>query len=322
MDFLVSEKFDGWSVLDVMRREMGMSHAMVKHLKFKQGGITLNGEHVTVRGTVHTGDMLRFDAEDKVTPDKLTPSNIPLRIAYEDDDVVVPDKSADMPTHQSFGHYGDTVANALAHRYTSLGIPYVFRPVNRLDRNTSGLLLIARNRLCASYLSEQMKDGNIKKAYVAVLRGKLESKSGTIDTYMRRTAQSIIVREVCDEHGGGDRAITEYCVLCESDTHTLVRATPITGRTHQLRVHFSHLGCPIEGDDLYGAPSELIGRHALHSFMLSFPCRDGREITVSAPMHEDMRALCDKVLGDALSTLDPRTRKLILSSDEVQNDEI
>jgi hypothetical protein len=116
MDFLVSDKFEGWSVLDVMRRELGMSHAMIKHLKFKDGGITLNGEHVTVRGTVHAGDKLCFDSEDKSTPEKLTPSNIPLRIAYEDEDVVVPDKSADMPTHQSFGHYGDTVANALAHR--------------------------------------------------------------------------------------------------------------------------------------------------------------------------------------------------------------
>ncbi|MBO7309953.1 MAG: RluA family pseudouridine synthase, partial [Clostridia bacterium] len=153
MEYLVSKQNDGSSVLEIMRRELGFSRATVKHLKFIENGITLNGKHVTVRATVKESDVLSFAVEDIQTPEKLTPSDLELKIAYEDSELVVPDKSANMPTHQSHGHYGDTVANALTHRYTQIGLPFVFRPVNRLDRNTSGLLLVARNRLSAATLT-------------------------------------------------------------------------------------------------------------------------------------------------------------------------
>lgn len=300
MTYTVGTSFSGRTVLDVLRRELGFSHATVKHLKFKENGITVNGRHATVRHVLSEGEILGLAFEDDTTPEKLTPSALPLKIAYEDDTLVVPDKPSDMPTHQSFGHYTDTVANALTYRYASLGLPFVFRPVNRLDRNTSGLLLIARDRISAAYLSDAMKQGRIKKSYIAILRGSLSSDSGIIDTYMRRTAESIIVRENCQEGEGGDRAITEYRVICRSSTHTAVCASPITGRTHQLRVHFAGLGCPIEGDDLYGEPCELIGRHALHSFRLSFPHpSNGKEITVTSPIPEDMQRLCREVFGEA-----------------------
>ncbi len=322
MDFKVDSRSDGKTVLELMRGELGISRAAIKHLKFKENGITVGGEHVTVRRILRKGETLSLAIEDEVTPEKLTPSDLGLRIAYEDEGVVVPDKPADMPTHQSFGHYGDTVANALTYRYTSQGAPFVFRPVNRLDRNTSGLLLIARDRLCAAFLSEQMKKGNIRKRYVAILRGPLPDDEGVIDTYMRRTAQSVIVREICDENGGGDRAITEYRVICRSRTHTMVLATPITGRTHQLRVHFAHVGCPIEGDDMYGAPSDLISRHALHSFFLSFPQRDGSTVTVTAPLHSDMATLAEGVFGESLDTLPTDIAEYILPKAEEKSDEI
>lgn len=301
MDYIIPPSSDGATVLQVLTRDIGVSRATLKHLKFKENGIMLGGVHVTVRKTVSCGDVLSIAIEDTQTPQKLTPSELELNIAFENDDLVIPDKPADMPTHQSFGHYGDTVANALAYRYSQMGLPFVFRPVNRLDRNTSGLLIIARSRLSAAFLSNAMKDGRIKKKYVAILTGVLPNDCGIIDTYMRRTAQSVIVREVCDENGGGDRAVTEYSVVCRSKTHTLVCATPITGRTHQLRVHFAHLGCPIEGDDIYGEPSEHISRHALHSFLLTLPLPDSnKEITVSAPMHDDMLSLAKVAFGDAL----------------------
>ena len=299
MTYRVNQSWHGRMLLDVLHKELGLSRATVKHLKFKDNGITVNGAHVTVRYVLKENDLLSLAIEDTSTPEKLTPCKLPLGIAYEDGELVVPDKPSDMPTHQSFGHYGDTVANALTYRYTSQGLPFVFRPVNRLDRNTSGLLLIARNRMSAAYLSDAMKQGRIKKKYVAILKGVLTPDSGTIDTYMRRTAESIIVRENCGEGEGGDRAITEFQVLLRSDTHTLVCASPITGRTHQLRVHFAGLGCPIEGDDLYGESGELISRHALHSFMLSFPHpTDGKQVTVTAPLHEDMLSLYRKVFGE------------------------
>lgn len=297
MELKITEELAGASVLEIMRRTLGFSRAIIKHLKFVEDGITLNGTHVTVRARVTEGDVLGFAVEDTESPEKLTPVALDLDIAYEDDDAVVPNKPADMPTHQSFGHYGDTVANALAYRYAAQNTPFVFRPVNRLDRNTSGLLLIAKNRISAAFLSDAMKQKRISKRYVAVLSGVLQSDSGVIDTYMCRTEQSVIVRRVCTEWEGGDRAVTEYQVLCKSPTHTLVCATPITGRTHQLRVHFASLGCALEGDDMYGTPSPYIPRHALHSFELRFPTQSGEELTVYASLPDDMKALIDKVFS-------------------------
>ena len=300
MEFKIEKDTAGLTVLEVLKSCIGLSSAFIKHLKFKENGITVDGKHATVRYILREGQTLTLLTEDDQTPEKLAPCDLDLKIAYEDDDLVVPDKPSDMPTHQSFGHYGDTVANALAYRYGSMGLPFVFRPVNRLDRNTSGLLLVARNRISAAYLSDAMKNGKIRKQYVAVLRGVLPRDEGIIDTYMRRTEKSVIVREVCGEGEGGDRAITEYKVICKSDTHTLVLATPVTGRTHQLRVHFAHLGCPIEGDDMYGAPSNLIARHALHSYSLTFPLPGGSTKTFTAPLHADMADLVKKVFGDAV----------------------
>ena len=221
--------------------------------------------------------------------------DLPLDVLYEDADVVVPAKPADMPTHPSFGHYEDTVANALAYRYAREEIPFVFRPVNRLDRNTSGLLLIARNRMAAGTMFSAMRQGEIRKLYLAVLEGELSEEDGLIETYLRRTAESIIVREVCGADGGGDFARTRYRVLAKGQGKNLVAAVPLTGRTHQLRVHFSYLGCPLVGDDLYGTPSDGIGRHALHSAILSFPRpSDGTRTTVYAPLPEDMLGLAER----------------------------
>ncbi len=315
MDYLIRSDCDGISILEFLRHRLCLSNAMIKHLKFSDMGITVDGEHATVRRILHSGEMLSLATEDKARSEKLTPCDLPLMIAYEDGDCVVPNKPADMPTHPSHGHYDDTVANALAFRYKDNSIPFVFRPVNRLDRNTSGLLLIARNRPSAGRLFEAMKNGEINKKYIAVLKGKLPSQKGVIDTYMRRTAASIIVREVCDE-GDGDRAITEYEVICESDTHTMVCASPITGRTHQLRVHFSHMGAPIEGDDLYGSQSPYISRHALHSFMLSFPKSDGQHITAYASLHKDMSELCRIVFGKQLGNIPESISKHIFAQEE------
>ncbi|MBE6577429.1 MAG: RluA family pseudouridine synthase [Ruminococcaceae bacterium] len=317
MDYLIDDSLNGKTVLKFMSCTLGLSRATIKHLKFKPCGIEVNGSHVTVRHVLSRGEVLSLAIEDTQAPEKLSPCDLDIDIAYEDDEVVVPNKPADMPTHQSFGHYKDTVANALAYRYASRGIPFVFRPVNRLDRNTSGLLLIARDRVSAASLSAAMREHKISKRYVAILHGVPKNDRGTIDTYMRRTAKSVIVREICGEGEGGDRAITEYEVICKSETHTLVAATPITGRTHQLRVHFASIGCPIEGDDMYGEASELISRHALHSFSLSFPRpSDGSTLTVTAPLPDDMRILAERVLSNALDTVSKDIKNIILPTQE------
>ena len=294
MELRIGVELAGKTVGEVMKRSLRLSGAILRHLKFSEGGILVDGCHATVRHILREGECLALAVEDRENQEKLIPVNLPLSVLFEDDDVAVPDKPADMPTHPSHGHWEDTVANALAFRYETAGIPFVFRPVNRLDRNTSGLLLIARNRIAAARLGQAMQKGEIRKKYLAILCGIPNDREGVIETYMRRTAESVILRENCREGEGGALARTRYRVLEEKNGHALVLCEPLTGRTHQLRVHFAGLGCPILGDDLYGAPSPLIGRHALHSHELTFPRpSDGTPVTVLSPLPEDMRRAAD-----------------------------
>lgn len=312
MEYVVEKEYAGKTVRDIIKRPLCISSATLKHLKFIDSGIMLNGKHVTVRAIVKEGDILSLATEDTQTQEKLTPVDIPINIAYEDAFFVVPDKPADMPTHPSRDHYDDTVANALAYRYKKMGIPFVFRPINRLDRNTSGLLLIARDRLSANTLSDSMRKKEIKKQYVAILDGVPNENQGIIETYIRRTEESIIVRENCKEGEGGDRAITEYRVLLSENGHSVVYANPVTGRTHQIRVHFSGLGCAIMGDDMYGSESEYISRHALHSHILEFPHPKSKElISIKAPLPADMLKLLDSLFSKtAISSLKEREPEL------------
>lgn len=304
MKYVISEAENGLSVKDVLRRGVGLSMAFIKRLKFLDNGILLNGTRVTVRHTVHTGDLLTLATEDESVGESLTPTDIPLDMVYEDEYISLPSKPPFMPTHPSHLHHGDTLADALAYRYREADVPFVFRPINRLDRNTSGITLIARDRISAARLAESMRNGLINKQYIAILKGELSEDEGDIETYLRRTAESIIVREVCDANSGGDYALTHYKVLARKAGHSLVLASPITGRTHQLRVHFAHLGCPILGDDMYGEISELIPRHALHALRLSFPHpQTGDTVTFNAPLPEDMLSVINRIFGDASSML-------------------
>lgn len=295
--YVISAKENGLTVKDILKRGVGLSAAFIKSLKFLENGIMLNGDHVTVRQTVHEGDILTLATEDAEAGESLTPTDIPLEVVYEDSCMVLPNKPPFMPTHPSHLHHGDTLADALAFRYASLGTPFVFRPINRLDRNTSGITLIARNRISAARLTQSMRDGQIKKQYIALLCGELDDGE-IIETHVRRTAESIIVREVCDADGGGDYALTRYKILMRKGGHTLVLASPVTGRTHQLRVHFAHMGCPILGDDMYGEPHALIPRHALHALRLRLPHPETDEdMTLTAPMPDDMLRAVTEIFG-------------------------
>ena len=303
MIYRISAEENGKTVKEVLRYGVGLSLAFTKQLKFLENGIMLNGEKVTVRKIVTEGDILFLATEDVEKQGVLTPVNIPIDIVYEDEYIVMPNKSANMPTHPSHNHRGDTLADALAYKYQQEGTPFVFRAISRLDRNTSGILLIAKDRISASHLSDAMKSGNISKKYIAILDGELENDEGIIDTYIKREAESIIFRKVCKEDEGGDRAITKYKVLAKQNCYTLVLASPITGRTHQLRVHFSHVGAPILGDDMYGKESSLISRHALHAFSLSFiHPRAQSDMTVIAPPSEDIAELITKLFGEDILT--------------------
>lgn len=301
MEFLIDESLAGKTVKDFLFKEMKYSGGTVKKLKFRENGITVNGEFVTVRRVLKTGDILRLRMEDteEDTCPYMIPVDLPIKIAYEDEQLTVVDKPPMMPAHPSYTHRLDTVANALAFRYSDA--PFVFRPVNRLDRDTSGLMLTARTRLSASKLYESMISGEIHKYYIALLSAVPENESGIINTYMRRKADSIIERCVCSpEDDKAKIALTAYKVIYSGDGICAVIAAPVTGRTHQLRVHFSHIGCPLLGDTMYGGNTGRIDRHALHSAYLSFPHPDGGTVEITSPLPDDMKS----ALGDGAYSVD------------------
>ena len=291
MKFTITLSQQGQTVRAFIQQNLHVSSKMLKYLKYRPDGICVNGRQVTVRYLLQEGDVLSLATEDTEENHKLEAVALPLDILYEDDDVVVPSKPANMPTHPSCDHHNDTVANALAYRYAASGKAFVFRPVQRLDRNTSGLLLIARNKIAAGRLSICMKSHEIQKSYLALLDGVLREDQGEINVPLHRTEKSVILREVCPPDApDADSALTRFRVLARGEAHTLVEASPITGRTHQLRVHFAYLGHPTTGDDLYGTPSPLISRHALHARTLSFPHPTTEEqLQLCAPLPDDMK---------------------------------
>ena len=303
MDILIGQALDGQCVRRVLQTELKLSTKMIKSLKYRPLGITVDGKAVTVRHILKMGECLSLAVEDEESSTALAPVDLPLDILYEDADIVVPSKPADMPTHPSHDHYTDTVANALAFRYAKEGIPFVFRPINRLDRNTSGLLLIARNKRAAGKLTQSMQAGRIQKTYLAVAMGEMKEREGVIDAPLHRTKESIIVREVCSPTApDADAACTEYRVLATENGYSLVLVRPLTGRTHQIRVHFAHAGHPLVSDDLYGTPSPLIDRHALHAYGLSFPHPiTEEELSFCAPLCEDMRRLIEACFPKSLA---------------------
>ena len=293
MDWQVELRDDGKMLREWIKENVRLSGKMLKYLKYQNEGILVNGERCTVRRVLRSGDVVTLALSDQESAEKLLPVEIPLEILYEDEELIVPSKPPQMPTHPSHNHHDDTLANALAFRYAQQGVPFVFRPINRLDRDTSGAVLIARNKMSAGLLSRAMQRGEIRKTYLAVLEGVLANDKGVIEKPLHRTEASVIVREVCSPDApDAEWAKTEFRVLERGTECTLVEAKPITGRTHQLRVHFASLGHPICGDALYGIPNGRISRQALHAERISFlhPVT-GREMDLTAPVPEDMQAL-------------------------------
>lgn len=293
MEIMIGAESDGKRLSDYLSRSLGLSRRSVSALKKLDCGIMLNGRHVTVAATIHTDDILVLACEDEESAENIVPTELPLDIIYEDADIIALNKPPKMPTHPSHGHYTDTLANALAFYYAQKGIPFVFRVINRLDRDTSGIVLVAKNRHSAYRLSDEIGRRKIGKCYLALTDGAPVEKSGKITAYIRRAAESIIVREASDTYcDGASCSETLYRVIGEKSGIGIVGAMPITGRTHQLRLHFAHIGHPVIGDSLYGNPSGLIDRQALHAFSLTFSHpTSGRQMTLTAPISADIAAV-------------------------------
>ena len=279
--FRVDERFDGYVLRDFLAR-VGVSAGLARQVK-RSGGFFADGRPLYACDRVAAGMTVRF-ALPPEPPTTVAAEHIPLNIVYESQHAAVLDKPAGMAVHPTLNYGGGTLANAWMGLLARRGETGVFRPVNRIDRNTSGLVLCAKNAFAAPLLGE-----SAQKWYLALVEGAPPEKKGVIDAPIARAPGSIILRCVSSE---GKPSRTEYEVIRRCGAHTLVKARTITGRTHQLRVHFAHLGCPLAGDDLYGGSTERIGRHALHCACIEFvqPV-SGETVRVESPLPADMAAL-------------------------------
>ncbi len=257
LEYLVAEEHSGLSVKEYVRHVLMLSAHFLTKQKQTENGIVKNGVPCRSTEILQTGDTLSFSLPAEEADYPAVPGD--LTILSEDEDFLIVNKPANMPVHPSPGHDCDSLLNAAAWHYQKTEERCLFRPLYRLDKDTSGVLAIAKNLAASS--------AKIEKRYYAVCEGVL-SGSGRIDIPIGLKPGSKIVREC----GRGERAVTNWKALAFSSTHTLLELNLETGRTHQIRAHFSHLGHPLAGDDLYGGSRDLIQRQALHCGSLSLSC--------------------------------------------------
>ncbi|MBM6896561.1 RluA family pseudouridine synthase [Pseudoflavonifractor capillosus] len=285
----IGEELHGQEVNTILRRTLHLSGTVLRRIKWLDDGITVDGKRVTVRHRVQVGEVLSVRLTDPVSTSGTVPTPGPLDIVWEDEDVVVVNKAPGVLVHPGHGHFSDTLGNFLMYHYQQTGQECDFHPVHRLDKGTSGLLVVAKHPHAQEQLKQQLHTPQFRRVYLAICDGLPPAPSGTIDAPIGLAPDSR-ARTVCPQ---GQSARTHYRVVSAWEGHSLVELTLDTGRTHQIRVHMAHIGCPLTGDFLYGQEQpDKIARPALHSHQLSFTHPiTGEPLAFTQPLPGDMAAL-------------------------------
>ena len=267
LTYEINSEYAGYSI-DKYLKAHGYSSANITAIKKMPNNVVIDGEWVHMNRKLQAGEILTVNISEDDSSEKIPPVKMDLDIVYEDEDIIVINKPAGLPIHPSLNHYEDSLANGLAYYYEAQNKPFIFRCANRLDKNTSGLTVIAKHLVSGNILSTMVKNREFHREYYAIVRGHLDEPEGTIDAPIGRVDDSIITRQVDFENG--ERAVTHYKVIAEKKEHSLISIHLETGRTHQIRVHFKYIGHPLIGDHLYNPDFEYMTRQALHSHKISF----------------------------------------------------
>lgn len=262
------------NINQILKQEFHISARLQRKL-ISQKHISLNNIIIDTRSSVSDGDIITVNLDFQEESENVVSTKIDLNIIYEDDAFLILDKPAGIAVHPSVLHYENSLSNGVKFYFESIGLKRKIRPINRLDLNTSGLIIFAKNEYIQECLIKQMQENLFLKEYIAIVHGTFKNKSGTINLPIARKENSIIERCVCNT---GKPSVTDYFVLHEFDTFSVVKCILKTGRTHQIRVHMASIGHPLLGDTLYCSSdyktssklTKQINRQALHSYKISF----------------------------------------------------
>lgn len=271
-------------------RSLGYSKHVIIHLRRTSMGLTIAGELVYTTHKLKCGEVLSVLLEEEAS-ENIVPTCMPLDIVFEDRDIMVINKASNTPIHPSQGNFYNTLANGIAYYTQSKGEAMVYRAINRLDRDTTGLLILAKHQLSACILSDMVKTREIHREYMAVVGGQI-TEGGTVTAPIARVDGSTIER--CVDKVNGEYACTHYQPVTYNQEHncTLLTLKLETGRTHQIRVHMAWLGHPLLGDFLYNPENHQMDRQALHSFRLSFIHPITKEpLAFTAELPDDMKQI-------------------------------
>jgi len=296
LHFIVEKDDDGKMIKSFLKSKINMSSRLMTALKRRENGILLNGSPVFVTALLKEGDDLRLLIEGGGDRSEgIKPVKGPIDIVFEDDDLLIINKSANVPVHPSKGHPYDSLGNFVAWHYAEKGQNFTLRCVNRLDRQTSGLIVIAKHAYAHDALRKALHTNDFEREYLAVVCGNVEKDDGVINRAIRRIPDTATIkREVCEDFEG-DIATTYFHVLSRNDNFSLLRLRLETGRTHQIRVHMAYIGHPLVGDFLYGKEQpDIISRTALHSYFirLTHPV-SSEKLEFVRDMPDDMRRLIE-----------------------------